>query len=187
MYKFAIESAPDNIEKIVQTGKFPWLNEMATDFVAILEPCRPIIDSLVSQLTFSFTHADKSPEENMIIGCEGEEPIYYFIDWDDFGLAPVLDDLAGFLGYGREVTKELALVSRYWECVQGSPLVPKDLGECLIIYKYFKLINSICSVHYQAERLIQEQFRSDWHEWREGRIRQILPVVIKIAKELKIM
>ena len=176
----AIERAPDNIETIVQTGKFPWLNEMATDFAAILEPCRPIIDSLASQLTFSFTHADKSPEENMIIGREGEEPIYYFLDWDGIIFVPVLDDLAGFLGYGREVTEELALVERYWECVKGSPLVPLEKGECLIIYKYFKLIHSIWCVYYHAGRLIQKQFRDVWHE---GVFRQILPFAIKIAKE----
>jgi len=180
----AISRAPDNIEKIVQTGKFIWLNEMATDFATILEPCRPIIDSLTSQLTFSFTHADKSPEENMIIGREGEEPIYYFIDWDGLVFVPVLDDLAGFLGYGREVAEELALVEKYWECVKGSPLVPKDLGECLIIYKYFKLIHSIWCVYYHAGRLIQKQFQDVWHE---GVLRQILPFAIKIAKEWQII
>jgi hypothetical protein len=180
----AIKSMPDNIEKIVQTGKLPWLNEMANEFVTILEPCLPVIDSLVPHLSFSFTHADKSPEENMIIGREGEEPIYYFIDWDGLVFVPVLDDLAGFLGYGRETTDESTLIERYWECVQGSPLVPLEKGECQIIYKYFKLINSIRSVHHHAGRLIQKQFRDVWHE---GVLRQILPFAIKLAKELQMM
>ena len=187
MYESAIERAPDYIEKIVQTGKFPWLNEMATPFAAtmetIMEPCRTIIDSLVSQ-PFVFTHGDKSPDENMIIGCEGEDPIYYFIDWEDIDSGPVLDDLAGFLEYGREETKELALVERYWECVRGSPLVPSEKKECLMMYKYYKLLNSIRSVHFSAKCLIQKQFRD---VWPKGEIRRALPVAIKLAKELQMM
>jgi hypothetical protein len=182
-YESALERAPDNIAQIVQTGKFPWLNEMATDFAAamaaIMEHCRTIIDSLVSQ-PFVFTHGDKSPGENMIIGCEGEKPIYYFIDWEDLGFGPVLDDLAGFLGYGREETEDLALVERYFQCVQGSHLVPRDLAECLMMYKYSKLMNSIRSVYFNTERLIQKQFRD---AWREGVIQRVIPVAIKLAKE----
>jgi len=190
----AIERAPNNIETIVQTGKFPWLDEMATDFDAIMEPCRPIIDSLVSW-PFCFTHGDRNAEDNMVIGREGEEPIYYFIDWDDLTFIPVLDELAGFLnyqgtlchtddladfGYGREETEELALVERYWECIQGSPLVPKDLEECLIMYKYYKLIHTIRCICLHSERLIQSRFEE---VRREGEIRRALPVAIKLAKE----
>ena len=195
MYKFAwrdgcksaIFGAPDNIETIVQTGKFPWLNEMATDFAAIMEPCRSFLDRLVSQL-FTFTHGDKSPGENMIIGREGEDEIYYFIDWEDITFVPVIDDLAGFLGSGREETKELALVEKYWVCVQGSPLVPLEKEEFLMMYKHYKkysrLMSSIRHVRYQSERLIQSQFRD---VCPKGEIRRALPVAIKLAKELQML
>jgi hypothetical protein len=189
--------APDNIEKILQTGKFPWLNEMATDFAAIMEPCRSIIDFLISW-PFCFTHGDRYNPENMVIGREGEEPIYYFIDWDDVAFGPVLDDLAGFLnyqnspchtddfadfGYGRKETEELALVERYWECVKGSPLVPEELEECLMMYKYYKLMHTIRCICFHSECFIQSQFG----EVSEGEIRRAIPVAIKLAKELRIM
>jgi len=194
----AIERAPDNIETIVQTGKFPWLNEMATDFAAIMEPCRSIIDSLVSW-PFCFTHGDRNNAENMVIGREGEEPIYYFIDWDDVAFRPVLDDLADFLnyqsspchtddfsdfGYGREETEELALVERYWECVQGSPFVPSEKEECLMMYKYYKLMHTIRCICLHSEHFIQSQFGE---VRREGEIRRALPVAIKLAKELQML
>ena len=204
----AIFLVPDNIEKILQTGKFPWLNEMATDFAAIMEPCRSIIDSLVSW-PFCFTHGDRNNAENMVIGREGEEPIYYFIDWDDVAFRPVLDDLADFLnyqsspchtddfsdfGYGREETEELALVERYWECVcrrttecchrEGSPLVPSEKEECLMMYKYYKLMHTIRCICLHSERFIQSQFGE---VRREGEIRRALPVAIKLAKELQML
>ena len=194
----AIEKVPDNIETIVKTGKFPWPNEMATDFAAIMEPCRSIIDSLVSW-PFCFTHGDRNNAENMVIGREGEEPIYYFIDWDDVVFRPVLDDLVDFLnyqstpchtddfadfGYGREETEELALVERYWECVRGSPFVPEDLEECLMIYKYFKLMHTIRCICLHSERFIQSQFGE---VRREGEIRRALPVAIKLAKDLQMI
>ena len=181
----AIERAPDNIETIVQTGKFPWLNEMATDFAAIMEPCRAIIDSLVSQ-PFVSTHGDKSPGENMIISREGKEPIYYFLDWEDLSFGPVLDDLADFLGYGREATEELALVERYWKCVQGSPLVSSEKEEYLMMYKYYRLMRSIRHVHTQSEFFIKSQF-GEYEVAREREIRWALPVAIKLAKELQMM
>jgi len=181
----ALEKAPDNIDKIVQTGKFPWLNEMATDFAAIMEPCRAIIDSLVSQ-PFVSTHGDKSPGENMIISREGKEPIYYFLDWEDLSFGPVLDDLADFLGYGREATEELALVERYWKCVQGSPLVSSEKEEYLMMYKYYRLMRSIRHVHTQSEFFIKSQF-GEYEVAREREIRWALPVAIKLAKELQMM
>ncbi|HIE28754.1 TPA: aminoglycoside phosphotransferase family protein [Candidatus Poribacteria bacterium] len=186
IYESALEKAPDNIETMVQTGKFPWLNEMATDFAAIMEPCRPIIDPVVSQ-PFVFTHGDKSPGENMIIGREGEDAIYYFIDWEDVTCVPVLEDLAGFLGYGREETEELALVERYWECVQGSPLVSSEKEECLMMYKYSKLMCSIRCVHGHSVHLVQEQFLDGLGVWRDGVIRRAVPVAIKLAKELQML
>ncbi len=194
----AIERAPNNMETIIQTGKFTWLNEMVPPFAAIMEPCRPIIDSLVSW-PFCFTHGDRCAPDNMIIGREGEEPIYYFIDWDDLAFVPVLDELAGFLnyqsypchtddfadfGYGREETEELALVERYWECVQGSPLVPSEKEECLMMYKYYKLMHTIRCIRLHSERFIESQFGE---VSREGEIRRALPVAIKLAKELQMM
>jgi Ser/Thr protein kinase RdoA (MazF antagonist) len=134
----------------------------------------------------------------MVIGREGEEPIYYFIDWDDVAFGPVLDDLAGFLnyqnspchtddfadfGYGRKETEELALVERYWECVKGSPLVPEELEECLMMYKYYKLMHTIRCICFHSECFIQSQFG----EVSEGEIRRAIPVAIKLAKELRIM
>ena len=194
----AIEKVPDNIETIVQTGKFPWLNEMATDFAAIMEPCRSTIDSLVSW-PFCFTHGDRNNPENMVIGREGEEPIYYFIDWDDVAFRPVLDDLVDFLnyqstpchtddfadfGYGREETEELALIERYWECVRGSSFVPEDLEECLMMYKYSKLMHTIRCICLHSECFIQSQFGE---VRREGEIQRAIPVAIKLAKELQML
>ena len=177
----AIEKTPDNIDKMVQTGKFPWLNEMATDFTAIMEPCRPIIDLLVS-VPFVFSHWDMAPEENMVIGREGFEPIYYFIDWDEVYFGPALDNLGGLIWYERGKTEELALVERYWECVRGSPFVPEDLGECLMMYKYYRLMGAIYSVHFHAERSIEKHLPVS-----AGAIRRAIPVAIKLAKELQMI
>ena len=181
---FAIRGVLDNVNKVMQTGKFPWIDEIIDDFSCIPEPCFPIVDSLMPYLSFSWTHADKSPDENMIIGCEGEKPVYYFIDWDDIVFVPVLDDLAGFLDFGRDLTDELTIVSRYWECVQGSSLLPFPKEECLTTYMYFKLINSVRCIHYQAGRLAQKNFRDDWHEQV---LQRTLPTSIKLANELKII
>ena len=122
----------------------------------------------------------------MIIGREGEEPIYYFLDWEDLSFGPVLDDLAGFLGYGQEATEELALVERYWECVQGSPLVSSEKEEYLMMYRYYRLMRSIRHVHTQSEFFIQSRFR-EYEVDREREIRRALPVAIKLAKELQMI
>lgn len=181
---FAIRGALNNVNKVMQTGYFPWIEEIIDDFSRILEPCLPIVDSLMPYLSFSWTHADKSPEENMIIGCEGKKPIYYFLDWDDICFVPVLDDLAGFLDFGRDLKDELTIVSRYWECVQSSCLLPFSKKECLAIYRYFKLISAIRCIHYQAGRLAQKNFRDDWHEQV---LKRVLPASIKLSKELEII
>jgi len=180
-YESAIERTPDNIETIVQTGQFPWLNEMATPFTAILEPCRPIIDLLMS-VPFVFSYWDMAPEENMVIGCEGEDPIYYFIDWDEVYFGPALDNLGGLIWYEREENEELALVERYWECVRGSSLVPEDLEECLMMYKYYRLMGAIHSVYFHVERSIARHLPVS-----EGEIRRALPVAIKLAEELQML
>ena len=180
-YESAIEKVPDYIEKIVQTGKFPWLAEMATPFTAILEPCLSIIDRLVSQ-PFVFSYWDMAPEENMVIGCEGEDPIYYFIDWDEVYFGPALDNLGGLIWYERGESEELALVEKYWECVRGSPLVPSEKEECLVMYKYYRLMGAIHSIHFHAERSIERHLPVS-----EGAIRRAIPVAIKLAKELRMM
>jgi len=178
-YESAIERVPDYIEKIVQTGKFPWLDEMASSFTAILEPCRSIIDRLVS-VPFVFSHWDMAPEENMIIGREGEEPIYYFIDWDEVYFGPALDNLP--IRDEREETEQLAIVERYWECTRGSSLVPSEKGECLTMYKYYRLMRAIYRLHFHAERSIERHLPVS-----EEAIRRAIPVAIKLAKELQIM
>jgi len=180
-YESAVEKVPDNIETIVQTGKLPWLSEMATPFIAILEPCRPIIDLLVS-VPFVFSHWDMAPEENLVIGREGECPIYYFIDWDEVYFGPALDNLGNLIWYERGKTDELALVERYWECVQGSPLVPSEKEECLMMYRYYRLMGSIHSVHFHAKRSIERQLPVN-----VGEIRRALLVAIKLGKELQMM
>ena len=178
-YESAIERAPDYIEKIVQTGKFPWLDEMVVPFTAILELGRPIIDLLVS-VPFVFGHWDMVPEENMVIGREGEAPIYYFIDWDEVYFGPALDNLP--IRDEPEETEQLALVGRYWECVRGSPFVPEDLGECLMMYKYYRLMRAIYRFHFHAERSIERHLPVS-----EGAIRRAIPVAIKLAKELQMI
>ena len=178
-YESAIEKAPDYIETIVQTGKFSWLNEMATPFTAILESCRPIIDLLVS-VPFVFSHWDMAPEENMVIGREGEDPIYYFLDWDEVYFGPALNNLP--IGDEREETEQLALVERYFQCVRGSPFVPEDLGECLMMYKYYRLMGTIHSIHFHAERAIERHLPVS-----EGTIRRAIPMVIRLAKELQML
>ena len=180
-YESAIERTPDNIEKIVQTGKFPRLDEMVAPFTAILESCRPIIDRLVS-VPFVFSYWDMAPEENMVIGREGEDPIYYFIDWDEVYFGPALDNLRGLIWDEREETEQLALVERYWESVRGSPFVPEDLGECLMMYKYYRLMGAIHSVHFDTERSIERQLQVN-----EGAIRRAISVAIKLAKELQML
>ena len=178
-YETAIERAPGYIEEIVRTGRFPRLNEMASSFTAILEPCRSIIDRLVS-VPFVFSHWDMVPEENMIIGREGEEPIYYFIDWDEIYFGPALDNLP--IRDERDETEQLALVKRYWECVRGSPFVPWDLEECLTMYKYYRLMRSIYRFHFHAERSIGKHLPVS-----EEAIRRAIPVAIKLAKELQMI
>ena len=182
-YESAVERLPDNIKTIVQTGKFPWLNEITAPFIDILEPCRPIFDRLVSQ-PFVFSHFDMAPEENMVIGREGERPIYYFVDWDEVYFGPALDNLGGLIWYRGE-TEELALVERYWECIQGSPLVPSEKEECLMMYRYYRLTGSIYHAHFHAKRLIQTQFQGVVEAERE--IRRALPVAIKLAKDLQMI
>jgi len=177
-YESDIERVPDYIEKFVQRGKFPWLNEMAVPFTDILEPCRPIINLLVSQ-PFVFGHWDMAPEENMVIGREGEAPIYYFIDWDEVYFGPALNNLP--IKDEQEETKQLAIVEKYWECVRGSSFVPEDLRECLMMYKYSRLMRAIHSVHFHAERSIERHLPVSAEA-----IRGDMPLAIKLAKELRI-
>ncbi|MBC8233735.1 hypothetical protein H8E77_29665, partial [bacterium] len=175
----AIERVPDYIEEMVQRSKFTWLNKMAAPFTAILEPCRPIINLLVSQ-PFVFGHWDMAPEENMVIGREGEAPIYYFIDWDEVYFGPALNNLP--IKDEQEETKQLAIVEKYWGCVRGSSFVPEDLCECLMMYKYSRLMRAIHSVHFHAERSIERHLPVSTEA-----IRSAVPLAIKLAKELRIM
>ena len=178
-YESAIERVPDYIEEMVQRSKFTWLNKMAAPFTAILEPCRPIINLLVSQ-PFVFGHWDMAPEENMVIGREGEAPIYYFIDWDEVYFGPALNNLP--IKDEQEETKQLAIVEKYWGCVRGSSFVPEDLCECLMMYKYSRLMRAIHSVHFHAERSIERHLPVSTEA-----IRSAVPLAIKLAKELRIM
>jgi len=178
-YESAIERAPSDIETIVRTGKFSWLNEMAASFITILEPCRPIIAFLVSQ-PFVFGHWDMAPEENLVIGRFGEDPIYYFMDWDDVYFGPALDNLP--ISEEREETERLALVERYWGCVQGSHVVPEDLGECLMMYKHYRLMRAIYNAHFHIERAIERQLQVN-----EEAIRRAISMAIKLAEALQMM
>jgi len=179
-YESAIEKSPDNIETIIQTGKFSWLNEMETPFMDILKPCLDIIDRIVSQ-PFVFGHWDMAPEENLVIGREGEEPIYYFIDWDEIYFGPALDNLP-IIRFDE--TEELALVERYWECVRGSAFVPSEKDECFLMYNYCRLMRYICDVYSLSKRLIQTQFGDIG---AAERIRQSISNAITLAKKLQII
>ena len=178
-YESAIERLPDYIEKIIQTGKLPWLDKTASSFIAILGPCRPIINILVSQ-PFVFGHSDMVPEENMVIGCEGEEPIYYFIDWDEVYFGPAINNLP--IRDEQEETKQLAIVARYWKRVRGSVFVPNDMRECLMMYKYSRLMRAIHSVYFHVERSIERHLPVSLRE-----IQRAVPIAIKLAKDMQIV
>jgi len=177
---FCLFPIMSNIKTIIQTGKFSWLNEMETPFMDILKPCLDIIDRIVSQ-PFVFGHWDMAPEENLVIGREGEEPIYYFIDWDEIYFGPALDNLP-IIRFDE--TEELALVERYWECVRGSTFVPSEKDECFLMYNYCRLMRYICDVYRLSKRLIQTQFGDIG---AAERIRQSISNAITLAKKLQII
>lgn len=176
-YESAVEKSPNNIKTIIRTGKFLWLNEMETNFLDILKNCQNIIEAIVSQ-PFVFGHWDMAPEENLVIGCEGEEPIYYFIDWDEIYFGPALNNLP-IIRFDE--TEELALVEKYWECVRGSSFVPSEKDKCFLMYYYCVLMRCICNVYSLSERLMQTQFGD---VGAAERIRQSISTAIKIAKKL---
>ena len=115
----------------------------------------------MADVPFVFSHWDKAPEENFVIGQVGEEPIYYFIDWDEVGCLPALDDARGLIWEGRSEQEKTILFERYWDCVRGSPFVPFQDHQWKPMVRHYQLLEAMRQVHFgayhMAWRLAQQE------------------------------
>jgi hypothetical protein len=179
-YRAAIEQTPGYLETFVDKEEFSWLAEIGPPFIAVLSPCCPMIDKLVSQ-PFVFNQWDKAPEENFVIGREGDEPVYCFIDWDEIYFGPALDDLCGLIWYERPKAEQLVLAEHYWHCNKDTVLVPSDKKAYLHMYKQYRLMHAVWLASYHLERSIKNRHISSWGA---KRLKHTMLAAIRLAEEI---